>query len=116
MIANPALSVLDIRAAARAAHTAGLPLIVDNTTATPFLCRPFSLGADIVIHSASKYIVGSGDAISGVVVDGGSFSWDRAHLPALAGFEIRSSYAALYPIPESLHNSGLPLPGSPPQI
>ena len=105
VIANPALSVLDIRAAARAAHTAGLPLIVDNTTATPFLCRPFSLGADIVIHSASKYIVGSGDAISGVVVDGGSFSWDRAHLPALAGFEKFGKLAFLMRLRTDIHEN-----------
>ena len=105
VIANPALSVLDIREAARAAHTAGLPLIVDNTTATPFLCRPFSLGADIVIHSASKYIVGSGDAISGVVVDGGSFSWDRAHLPALAGFEKFGKLAFLMRLRTDIHEN-----------
>ena len=105
VIANPALSVLDIRAAARAAHTAGLPLIVDNTTATPFLCRPLSLGADIVIHSASKYIVGSGDAISGVVVDGGSFSWDRAHLPALAGFEKFGKLAFLMRLRTDIHEN-----------
>ncbi|MBQ6636905.1 MAG: O-acetylhomoserine aminocarboxypropyltransferase/cysteine synthase [Lachnospiraceae bacterium] len=105
VIANPALSVLNIREAARAAHTAGLPLIVDNTTATPFLCRPFSLGADIVIHSASKYIVGSGDAISGVVVDGGSFSWDRAHLPALAGFEKFGKLAFLMRLRTDIHEN-----------
>lgn len=105
VIANPALSVLDIRAAARAAHTAGLPLIVDNTTATPFLCRPLSLGADIVIHSASKYIVGSGDAISGVVVDGGSFSWDRAHLPALTGFEKFGKLAFLMRLRTDIHEN-----------
>ncbi len=105
VIANPALSVLDIRAAARAAHAAGLPLIVDNTTATPFLCRPLSLGADIVIHSASKYIVGSGDAISGVVVDGGSFSWDRTHFPALAGFEKFGKLAFLLRLRTDIHEN-----------
>ena len=56
VIANPALNVLDISQAAQAAHAAGIPLIVDSTTATPFLCRPLSLGADIVIHSTSKFI------------------------------------------------------------
>ena len=95
VIANPALNVLDISQAAQAAHAAGIPLIVDSTTATPFLCRPLSLGADIVIHSTSKYISGSGNAISGVIVDGGSFAWDRAHFPALAGFEYAGKFAFL---------------------
>lgn len=86
-ISNPALRVTDIAALADTAHAHGLPLLVDSTTATPYLVRPLSLGADIVIHSSSKYIAGSGDAVSGVIVDGGKFLWDFARYPALAGFE-----------------------------
>ncbi|MBQ7447725.1 MAG: O-acetylhomoserine aminocarboxypropyltransferase/cysteine synthase [Eubacterium sp.] len=74
-IGNPKLNVIDIREIADCAHRLGLPFIVDNTTATPVLIRPLSLGADIVIHSASKYINGNGSAISGVIIDGGSFDW-----------------------------------------
>lgn len=74
-IGNPKLSVIDIASLSECVHRCGLPLIIDNTTATPVLVRPLSLGADIVIHSASKYINGNGSAISGVIVDGASFDW-----------------------------------------
>lgn len=74
-IGNPKLNVIDIRRLSDCVHALGLPLIIDNTTATPILVRPLSLGADLVIHSASKYINGNGSAISGVIVDGGSFDW-----------------------------------------
>lgn len=74
-IGNPKLNVIDIRRLSECVHRLGLPLIIDNTTATPVLVRPLSLGADIVIHSASKYINGNGSAISGVIVDGASFDW-----------------------------------------
>lgn len=86
VISNPALRVTDIAAVAEAAHAHGLPLLVDSTTATPYLVRPLELGADVVIHSSSKYITGSGNAISGVIVDGGKFSWDLSRYPALNGF------------------------------
>ena len=105
VIANPALHVLDIRAAAQAAHAAGLPLIVDSTTATPFLCRPLSLGADLVIHSTSKYISGSGNAISGVVVDGGTFPWDSVRFPALRGFEHAGRLAFLLRLRTDIHEN-----------
>lgn len=95
VISNPALQITDIPAAADVAHRHGLPLILDSTTATPFLVRPLSLGADIVIHSSSKYITGSGDAISGIIVDGGHFSWDFARYPALRGFEYAGKFAFL---------------------
>ncbi len=75
-ISNPGLRVLNIREAADAAHAHGIPLIVDSTAATPVLVRPLDFGADIVIHSSSKYINGAGNAISGVIVDGGRFSWN----------------------------------------
>ena len=87
VISNPALQVTDIAAAAQTAHDHGLPLFVDSTTATPYLVRPLDLGADVVIHSSSKYIAGSGNAISGVIVDSGKFPWDPARYPALDGFE-----------------------------
>ena len=74
-IGNPKLNVVDIRAWADAAHAAGLPLIVDNTVPTPLLCRVFDLGADVAVHSATKYIGGHGTTIGGVVVDSGKFDW-----------------------------------------
>jgi O-acetylhomoserine (thiol)-lyase len=74
-IGNPKLEVPDLRALADVAHRNGIPLVVDNTFATPFLCRPFEHGADVVVHSATKWIGGHGTAIGGVVVDGGSFDW-----------------------------------------
>ena len=74
-IPNPRSDVLDIEAVADVAHTAGVPLIVDNTVATPYLIRPFEFGADVVVHSATKYLGGHGSAIGGVIVDGGSFDF-----------------------------------------
>jgi len=86
VIGNPGLSVMDIRAASDLAHAHGLPLIVDSTTATPYLIRPIELGADIVVHSSSKYFNGSGNSISGVIVDSTHFRWDPDRYPALAPF------------------------------
>ena len=74
-IANPGGVICDIRAIADAAHAAGVPLIVDNTLATPYLIRPFEHGADIVVHSLTKFLGGQGNSIGGAVVDGGSFDW-----------------------------------------
>ena len=74
-IANPALTVLDIEKFARAAHSHGVPLIVDNTFATPILCRPLAWGADIVTHSTTKYMDGHAAVLGGCVVDGGKFDW-----------------------------------------
>ena len=74
-IGNPAGNVVDIKRLAEIAHKHGVPLIVDNTVATPYLCRPFELGADIVIHSLTKYIGGHGTSIGGVIVDSGKFDW-----------------------------------------
>ena len=76
-IANPALNVLDIEKFARVAHAHGVPLIVDNTFATPVNCRPIEWGADIVTHSTTKYMDGHGAALGGVVVDSGRFDWTR---------------------------------------
>ena len=75
-IANPALTVLDIEKFARAAHAHGVPLIVDNTFATPALCRPFEWGADIVIHSTTKYLDGHAAAVGGAIVASGRFDWE----------------------------------------
>lgn len=86
VISNPSLEVLDIAALAEAAHKKGLPLIIDNTTATPFLFHPIDAGADIVIHSSSKYINGTSNSISGVIIDSGRFNWDFERYPALKGF------------------------------
>ncbi len=85
-IGNPALDVTDIKALADMSHRHGVPLIIDNTVATPYLVRPIELGADIVVHSSSKYINGNSDAISGVIVWSGKFSWDSARYPGLAPY------------------------------
>jgi O-acetylhomoserine (thiol)-lyase len=74
-IGNPKIDVLDIAAVAQVAHENGIPLIVDNTLATPYLVRPIEHGADVVVHSATKFIGGHGTAIGGVIVDGGTFDW-----------------------------------------
>ncbi len=74
-IANPALVVFDIERYAKLAHKHGIPLVVDNTFATPILCRPFEFGADIVVHSTTKYMDGHAQVVGGVVVDGGRFDW-----------------------------------------
>ena len=78
---NPQLNVLDIQAVAKVAHQVGIPLIVDNTIASPYLCRPIEHGADIVIHSLTKYIGGHGNSIGGIIVDSGSFPWDNGKFP-----------------------------------
>ncbi|WP_214038708.1 bifunctional O-acetylhomoserine aminocarboxypropyltransferase/cysteine synthase [Proteus mirabilis] len=74
-ITNPSGNIVDIQALATVAHRHGVPLIVDNTVATPYLCRPFEHGADIIIHSLTKYIGGHGNSIGGIVVDSGKFPW-----------------------------------------
>ena len=74
-IGNPAGNVVDLQRLAEIAHKHGVPLIVDNTVATPYLCQPFKLGADIVIHSLTKYIGGHGNSIGGIIIDSGNFDW-----------------------------------------
>jgi O-acetylhomoserine (thiol)-lyase len=83
-IGNPKINVVDLRAWADAAHAHGLPLIVDNTAPSPYLCKPFELGADVVVHAATKYIGGHGTSIGGVIVDAGSFDW-AAHADRFPG-------------------------------
>ncbi len=85
-IGNPKMDVPDLARAAEIAHAHGIPLVVDNTLATPYLCRPFELGADVVIHSTTKYLSGHGDAVGGVVIDGGNFSWPRERFPDFEPF------------------------------
>lgn len=80
-IANPALNVFDIEKFARVAHNHNVPLIVDNTFATPILCKPFEFGADIVIHSTSKYMDGHALQVGGVIVDSGNFDWTNGKFP-----------------------------------
>ena len=82
-IANPALNVMDIEKYANIAHKHNLPLLVDNTFATPILCRPFEFGADIVIHSTTKYMDGHATVVGGCVVDSGKFDWNNGKFPEL---------------------------------
>ena len=95
LISNPALKVLDIPSVAEVAHEAGIPLLVDSTTATPYIARPLLLGADVVIHSTSKYINGGGNSIGGIIVDGGKMSWDFDKHTALSDFKKYSKRALL---------------------
>src|SRR5687767_15186268 len=83
-IGNPGGNVLDIETVAAIAHEHKTPLIVDNTLATPYLCRPIEWGADIVIHSATKFIGGHGTSIGGVVIDSGGFNWSNGRFPVVA--------------------------------
>ncbi len=83
-IGNPSGVVADLRAFAEIAHQAGIPLIVDNTFATPYLCRPIEHGADIVVHSATKFINGHGTSIGGVLVESGTFHWGNGRFPLLS--------------------------------
>ncbi|GAB3133148.1 bifunctional o-acetylhomoserine/o-acetylserine sulfhydrylase [Marisediminicola antarctica] len=76
-IGNPRINILDIASVASVAHSAGVPLIVDNTIATPYLIRPFEHGADIIVHSATKFLGGHGTVIGGIIVDGGKFEWSK---------------------------------------
>ena len=82
-IANPRMNVVDLKAVAEIAHEAGVPLVVDNTFASPYLCRPIEHGADIVVHSATKFIGGHGTSIGGVIVDSGKFDWNNGKFPQI---------------------------------
>ncbi|HBC53843.1 MAG TPA: O-acetylhomoserine aminocarboxypropyltransferase [Alphaproteobacteria bacterium] len=83
-LANPGGVVCDIAAIAKIADEAGIPLIVDNTLATPYLCRPFDHGAHIVVHSATKFLGGHGNSVGGLIVDGGRFDWSNGKFPTLS--------------------------------
>lgn len=83
-IGNPSLQVLDIETVSNIAHEHGVPLVVDNTFATPYLCRPIEHGADIVVHSATKWLLGNGTTMGGIIVDGGKFDWNSEKYPELS--------------------------------
>ncbi len=83
IVANPAGTVADLSALADIAHEAGVPFVVDSTLATPYLCRPMDFGADVVIHSATKFLGGHGTSIGGAVVDSGRFPWDNGNFPVM---------------------------------
>ena len=82
-LGNPSLTVLDIAAVAEAAHAFGVPLVIDNTVPSPFLCNPIAFGADIVVHSATKYLAGHGTTLGGVIVESGKFPWDNGKFPGM---------------------------------
>jgi O-acetylhomoserine (thiol)-lyase len=82
-LGNPAINIIDIAAVAKIAREAGIPFIVDNTAASPYLCRPFDHGADIVVHSATKFLGGHGTSMGGVVVESGKFPWDNGKFPGM---------------------------------
>jgi len=82
-VGNPSLNVLDIESVAQIAHEAGIPLVVDNTVPSPYLCKPFEFGADIVIHSATKFIGGHGTSIGGLLIESGKFPWDNGNFPEM---------------------------------
>ncbi|MGL6109510.1 MAG: O-acetylhomoserine aminocarboxypropyltransferase/cysteine synthase family protein [Rubrivivax sp.] len=82
-LGNPSLVMLDIAAVAEVAHAHGLPLVIDNTVPSPYLCNPIALGADIVVHSATKYLAGHGTTLGGVMVEGGTFPWDNGKFPGM---------------------------------
>lgn len=82
-IGNPSNNIIDLESIAAIAHQAGIPLVIDNTFATPYLCRPFEYGADIVVHSATKFICGHGTSIGGVIVESGKFPYDNGNFPQM---------------------------------
>jgi O-acetylhomoserine (thiol)-lyase len=82
-LGNPKNDMLDIEAVAKVAHDAGVPLMIDNTVATPYLCRPIEWGADIVVHSMTKFLGGHGNSIGGIIVDSGKFNWANGRFPEL---------------------------------
>ncbi|MDM8537617.1 aminotransferase class I/II-fold pyridoxal phosphate-dependent enzyme [Desulfobacterales bacterium HSG17] len=93
-IGNPAMDVPDIKALAELAHSHGIPLVVDNTLASPYLCRPIEHGADIVFHSTTKYLSGHGNAIGGIVVDAGKFNWETEKFSDFSAFVERKGVLA----------------------
>jgi len=82
-LGNPKNDMLDLEAVAKIAHQAGVPLMIDNTVATPYLCRPFEWGADIVVHSMTKFLGGHGNSIGGIIVDSGNFNWANGRFPEM---------------------------------
>ncbi|MFZ5987755.1 MAG: O-acetylhomoserine aminocarboxypropyltransferase/cysteine synthase family protein [Bacillota bacterium] len=101
-IGNPRLDVPDIKALSELAHRFGIPLVVDSTVTTPYLVKPISLGADIVVHSTSKYINGSGNSIGGIIVDSGKFKWDINKYPSLKAYKKFGEFVYLAKLRKSL--------------
>ncbi|MBP3242982.1 MAG: O-acetylhomoserine aminocarboxypropyltransferase/cysteine synthase [Ruminococcus sp.] len=95
LIGNPKLNVVDLERVSEVCRQLHIPLIADSTTATPYLIQPLKHGADVVIHSSSKYINGGGNSISGVIVDGGSFNWDREKYPVFREYSNFGKFALL---------------------
>jgi O-acetylhomoserine (thiol)-lyase len=93
IVGNPGLDVMDIKEVADFVHEKGIPLFVDSTTATPFMVKPIELGADVVIHSASKYINGGGNSISGVIIDSGNYKWDPQRYLGFAEYKKYGKFA-----------------------
>ena len=93
VISNPGLEVIDLQKVADFVHSKGIPFFVDSTTATPYLVRPIEYGADVVIHSSSKYINGGGNSISGVIVDSGKFKWNPDIYPGFADYQKFGEFA-----------------------
>lgn len=104
-IGNPKLDVTDIHAVSEIAHRHGVPLLIDNTVATPYLVNPLKLGADVVIHSSSKYINGSSDAISGILISSGRFKWDGDKYPGMTEFKKFGPFAYLAKLRNGLFRS-----------
>ena len=95
LIGNPKLDIVDIEKVSEVCHQHGIPLIIDSTTATPYLVHPFEHGADIVVHSASKYINGGGNSISGIIIDSGNFRWNTAKYLGFAEYKKFGKFAYL---------------------
>jgi O-acetylhomoserine (thiol)-lyase len=103
-ITNPGMEIADIKSIADIAHAKGVPLLIDNTLASPWLCRPIELGADIVLHSTTKYLSGHGAALGGVVVDAGNFDWSREKFSDFAPFvEQKGNLAFLHKLFKEYH-------------
>lgn len=95
LIGNPNLEIVDLKAVSELVHSHGVPLLIDSTTATPYLINPFDFGADIVIHSTSKYFNGGGNSISGVIIDSGNFKWDTEKYLGLEEYKKFGKFAYL---------------------
>ena len=108
LIGNPKLDVVDIKSISDVCHSSGIPLVADSTTATPYLVHPFEYGADIVVHSASKYINGGGNSIAGIIIDSGNFKWDSGKFPAFGKYRAFGKFAYLSKLRNGLwRNAGV---------
>lgn len=112
-VSNPMGAVVDLEAVAKIAHEAGIPLIVDNTVPTPYLCQPFQWGADVVTHSTTKYLCANGSSIGGAIVDSGKFEWNPNRYPNLAaaepGYQGRNFVEEFGPMAYTMYNHAVGL-------